>query len=129
MTGKVDGALNQAAGTVPVVGPPGAAKDGMAPLVVATSVEPAGAGEAWVDGVGPVVLAVALVAGGAVSVVDAEGEAALRPELLQAGISTQRAKPVTTATERRRLMSPGTAESHSSSSSALAPRRSRTISR
>jgi hypothetical protein len=40
----VDGALCQVAGTVPLVGPPGKANVGIAPRVVATSVELAGAG-------------------------------------------------------------------------------------
>jgi len=112
MTGRVDGALNQVAGTVPVIGPPGEAKDGIAPRVVATSVESAGAGAAWLDGGGLVVLLVAVVVGGAVAIVDDAGRGAVAspPDLLQAGISTQMATAVRTATRHRRITSPRPAE-------------------
>jgi hypothetical protein len=81
ITGRVDGALCQVPGTVPITGPPGKAKAEMAPRVVATSVEPAGAG-ALEGGVlvtgGPVVA----VAGGArVGAVGAGGAADRRPSL------------------------------------------------
>jgi hypothetical protein len=65
MTGTVDGALCQVAGTVPVIGPPGEANAGMAPWVVATSVESAGADAAWVDG-GEVILLLLLLVAAAV---------------------------------------------------------------
>jgi hypothetical protein len=100
----VEGALNQVAGTVPVLGPPGEANDGIAPLVVATSVEPAGAGSASLDGTEPL-----LVVGGAVLVDSGPGRAVFPLDLLHAGSSTQMASAARTATRHRRLTSPATA--------------------
>lgn len=99
MTGSVDGASNQVAGTVPLMGPPGEENDGIAPRVVATSVESADADDAWLEGRG------AAADGDA-----GRGAAALPPDSPQAVISTHMAKAVRPATRHRRLTSPGPAE-------------------
>jgi hypothetical protein len=62
MTGRVEGAPCQVAGTVPLRGPPGTRKLGMAPRVVATSVHPGGATGIESAALGSVVLGAAVCA-------------------------------------------------------------------
>jgi hypothetical protein len=118
MTGRLDGAPNHVAGTVPDIGPPGEPKDGIAPRVVATSVESDTAGPTWLDEDG----LVGLVAGGPLVVVlgavgaivdPGRGAAAFPSDELHAGISTPIANAIRAATKYWRLTSPKPAERRS----------------
>ena len=92
---------------VPLIGPPGEPKAGMAPRLVATSVELAGADAAWIDAggrvncvdVSGVVVVVVLVLAALVG-----GAAVRRLEWAQAGSSMQMASATGTSSRCRGLM-------------------------
>jgi hypothetical protein len=86
--------------------PPGDAKAGMVPWVVATRVESAGADAGWLDAGGLLVLVVGGTAAPAIFVLVGRGLAALRVEWLHAEVSRQIASAMRAPSRTRRLTSP-----------------------
>jgi hypothetical protein len=78
----------------------------MAPWVVATRVDSAGADAGWLDAGGLLVLVVSGTVEPAILVLVGRGLAAVRVEWLHAEVSTQIASAMSAVSRTRRLMSP-----------------------